>query len=294
VEVDERLAVEVLDDAVPNGKIATTTPERDLTYVYGFAWAHHPAPCGEGVEPGASIARIDVGPIGAIVSSVSADEYAESTLRERLADVDWLAPRVRAHEAVLRAAAEKGPVLPLRFCVLFRDETRVRALLTEHGAAVADELRRLDGKEEWSVKVHLDRASLELTGSDAEVGAALRAEVAASSPGRAHFARRRLERLESEAKTRRAHELAEEVHLALSELAEESIRKSAGVVATEGAPPRVLCAVFLVAESRSEEFAREIDRIGEQPGVQVECTGPWPPFHFARVSLSESATASAQ
>jgi len=61
----------------------------------------------------------------AIVGDVGDREYGEAALRRNLEDLDWLARTARAHHAILEAAAERGPVVPMRLATLFTSDAGV-------------------------------------------------------------------------------------------------------------------------------------------------------------------------
>jgi hypothetical protein len=50
---------------------------------------------------------------------------------------------------------------------------------------------------------------------------------------------------------------------------------------------QILDGVYLVDEHQRERFLAEVAELDQRPGLQTRCTGPWPPFHFARIVLSE-------
>ena len=41
-----------------------------------------------------------------------------------------------------------------------------------------------------------------------------------------------------------------------------------------------LRAAYLVDDARIEGFAREVDRMVQELGIEVACTAPWPPYSF--------------
>src|SRR5690606_25708303 len=119
------------------------------------------------IEAGAKIERIAVDGVTALVSRVPAAAYDEAGLRARLADPEWVAARACAHDAVLRVASERGPVLPLRLCAVYEDDERVRAILSRNRQSIDEALRRLEGHREWGVRVHVEAEALEPSGAAA-------------------------------------------------------------------------------------------------------------------------------
>ena len=84
---------------------------------------------GEGAEPrlsglhgvsGEPVRAVTSAGLTAIVGTVGLDEFGEDGLRRNLEDLDWLAATARAHDAVIAAITQFGPVVPMRMDVLVR------------------------------------------------------------------------------------------------------------------------------------------------------------------------------
>jgi hypothetical protein len=67
---------------------------------------------------------------------------------------------------------------------------------------------------------------------------------------------------------------AETFHQSLAALARRSILFGAGPGSDR------LRAAYLVDGAGIEGFVREVDRMVEELGIEVSCTGPWPPYSF--------------
>lgn len=264
-----------------------TEPSR-LLYLYGFTNAgDEPMRTAPAVDPEATVERIEEGPVRALVSPVPASEWSEEALPSKLQDPDWLEPRARAHDAVLRAAAETGPVLPLRFGAIFRDAQRVRALLRLNRPVIEDALARFAGHDEWRVKLHVAPEALDTY--DSEHARALKREAEQASQGRAYLARRRLERETAEARASASALVASHAHEALAEVSREAVRLAPqSPELTERDTPQALNGAYLVGRARGAEFHAVLERLASRSGVEVLWSGPWPPFHFADVNLLAS------
>src|SRR4051812_175624 len=120
-------------------------------WVYGVVGDQVPAPAQRGVDPSYRVQLIRCNGLSALVSRVRYNEY---TLRAALQDMDALETLARAHERVLDAALEHGPVVPFRIGAVFVTEAGVHELLAHAHDAFASALRRLRGRAEWGVKVY--------------------------------------------------------------------------------------------------------------------------------------------
>lgn len=219
----------------------------------------------------APVECVAVGDLVGIVSSVDLDEYGEEGLRRNLERLDWLEAAARGHDAVIQAVAGVAPTAPMRLATIFRDDDGVRSRIRDQYDAICSVLDRVEGHEEWSVKVLTPPAG----------PTAVPSEPAAS--GAEYLRRRRVEQEARHDGVRDAHLVAERVHDALAEVATGSRRLQPQDPRLTGhTGTMVLNVAFLVPAERSADFATAV---GEQTAAHTEVTvdarGPWPPYSFA-------------
>lgn len=111
-------------------------------YVYGIVGSSHGLPPGAvGVgEPPAPVRLLPVEDLAVVVSA------AYPGLRARRRDL-------MAHQGLLMALAETGPVLPMRFGMVAPDEATVLAGVAARGSEHAAVLERLDSRIEMNIKI---------------------------------------------------------------------------------------------------------------------------------------------
>ncbi|MER7014479.1 GvpL/GvpF family gas vesicle protein [Saccharopolyspora sp. NPDC000359] len=252
-----------------------------MTYVYGIM----PDP-GTDATPdvlgvgGAAVRVVREAGLAALVSTVDAAEFGEEPLRTNLEDLQWLEATARAHNQVLLVAAPGAAVAPFGLATVYFDDDRVRALLAERSPDFTEVLRTIEGRVEWGVKAYadLDNPALRRAGTSA-------VEEPAGGPG-ASYLRQLRERRDSRADAEGvAVELAGEVHDELSALAAASRvhppqnRELAGYAGL-----MVLNCSYLVDEAAGEEFAAQVRALaGRNEALEVQLTGPWPPYSFAEI-----------
>lgn len=252
-----------------------------LRYVYGIL----PATAAAAVEPaeiagidGARVRALVDGPFAAACSQVDETEYGESSLNERVRDLDWLAPRAASHQSVNSRLLEiAGVVLPLSFGALYRDDERVKEMLREDAAARRARLDALAGRAEWVVTVLRD------AGSDAGAADELRAlddEIASSAPGKGYLLEKRRTNVASEAASRADADAAERALGALIRVAERSYREP---VAKGGGDIVVLRVSLLAPRAKAgvlDGAIAAVTRDLDPRGYRVRSTGPWPAYRF--------------
>ncbi|MFL6073923.1 MAG: GvpL/GvpF family gas vesicle protein [Mycobacteriales bacterium] len=256
-------------------------PERLGTWMYAAAGtdtvAAGPLAGVTGVA-GEPVRVIEEAGLVAAVGDVDLADFGAEALRRHLEDLDWLAARTRAHHAVVTAVAARGPVLPLRFASVYLGEDRVRALLAGRRDDLRAALRRVVGRSEWGVKAYA-------AGSPAGAPAGTGEPAAESRPGTAYLRRRQADLAAREEARRAATDQAERVDDALRRLAVAGRRHPPQDARLSGKPHRmVLNSSYLVDDGRADEFTATVGSLaGRHPGVQLELTGPWPPYSFADV-----------
>ena len=134
-------------------------PSGDGLWAYCITRASEP-PAVDGVH-GSQVERVEEEGLAVLVSRVPLGEFGEDALRRNLNDLDWLERVARDHEAVLERALEGGTIVPLRICTIFADERGAARMLAEQRQSLDAALDVLDGRQEWGVKLIVDRGALE-------------------------------------------------------------------------------------------------------------------------------------
>jgi gas vesicle protein GvpL/GvpF len=265
-------------------------PERPLTghalWAYCIAHAGHEPPEGlAGVDPAGPVERIVRGDLAALVSRVPLAEFGEEPLRENLNELDWLERVARAHEDVLEDALTRTPIVPLRLCTIYSDAESVTAMLDRESEHLRETLERLEGRQEWGVKLLVDREALATAAKErSDDVAGLEQELAGRSGGGAYMVSRKLDRRLAEVTTELAAELADEVHARLGDWASDSVLNSPQNRDLSGHEGEMLLnAAYLVDARRTDELRdllAELEDRHRDLGARLELTGPWPPYNF--------------
>lgn len=208
----------------------------------------------------------------ALTSPVSAEEFSEAALRERLEDLDWLADVARSHHAVVDQIARRVPTVPLRLATVYREQSRVTEVLRAGEQRLGAALDQLEGRFEWGVKIFAP---------EEQPGADQTAESSAES-GRAYLRRRLNQRNSREALLKRSEESAVAVDAELSQLAEARHRHRVLSSELTGAKSQnVLNVAYLVPVEDQQRFLHRIAELErEHPGCAIQLSGPWAPYSF--------------
>ena len=238
-----------------------------------------------GVDSRAEVEPIEEGGLVALASRVPLADFGEEPLRENLNDLEWLERVARAHEHVLEAALVRTPIVPLRLCTIYSDDAGVTSMLDREGEQLRETLARLEGRQEWGVKLLVDRETLAAAARErSDDLAALEKELAGRSGGGAYMTGRKLDRRVAEVTSRLAADLADEVHGRLGDWATDAVLnppQNRDLSGHEG--EMLLNAAYLVESTRTDELRELLAEIEERHrslGARLELTGPWPPYNF--------------
>jgi hypothetical protein len=230
----------------------------------------------------APVRLLDEGQVAAAVSSVPAAEFDDEPLNRLMRDMDWLAPRATAHQAVNAALFDRADaLLPLSFGTVYRGTGGVERMLRERRAELLGRLDAVRGRSEWVATVQRDaeRAGAVAEAEDEEL-ARLKGQIGAAQPGRAYLLRRRLEEVRRAALARLDRAAAEAIAQGLADVVERSHPEPI-VRATPDAPlSRTSLLVHRTREGALVERAAELARRWEARGYALRLTGPWPPYRF--------------
>lgn len=256
-----------------------------MTADHGWVWMYgvtggDPGAFADGVAGvgGASPRTITAAGLTAIVGDVGDREYSEAALRRNLEDLDWLALTARAHHAVLEAAAERGPVVPMRLATLFASDDGVTGTLQERAEDFRQALSLISARSEWGIKAYAVKPAAP-AGAAGEPGRA----GPAAGPGATYLQRRRAQLTASQDARSEALASARTVYAEMSRFAVSSRLYPPQAPDLAGQQtPMVLNAAYLVADERAGEFAAAIkDLAASHRFVQLTLTGPWPAYSFA-------------
>lgn len=253
-------------------------------YLYGVVEAGAPGV----IDAETAVELVTEGRLAGVTSRVSLEEFGEAALVERLGDAAWLEENIRRHEQVLERVLVSTAVLPCRFCTVYRTETDVRQFLSERQDALTAALAEVAGRVELGVKAFLDPERFAAGGAqENERIRELTTQAAQSQGGRAYLESRRLERLVGDERARFGQEAAFELHQRLLEAAERGVLLDLQRPELSGRDEEmVLNSAYLVSDRPG--FERELAALARElseRGLELELTGPWPPYNFVSEEL---------
>lgn len=236
-------------------------------YLFAIARAGGPPlPSIQGMDGSRPVREVVSGQLAGIVCEIPLSLF-DGLDQEAVGPESRLAQLARRHDEVVRATFERRAVLPLRFGTVLTSEQRLVAVLGEQQSPLAEELRRLEGKAEWTCRIQPEPAAPATRREPSSMG------------GAAYLAERERElAATAEADPYGVAAAADRVGRAA-----EAHVESARPPDPAGEEARIS---FLVSDGEQEHFADAVAAVAEaSPTVRVELLGPHPPYHFASVQL---------
>ena len=185
-----------------------------------------------------------------------------------------------AHQRVVDEAGQAfGTPLPFRFDTIHRgDDDAIREWLRAEHGTLREHLDEFAGK--WEYRVTLTAAG-EFEPDDDDL-ADLRARIDEAGEGEAFLLEKQYERRLRELEHERNEAIAADLRDRLEPLvaAVEPVEGS-DVLGEGSGEDRVAGLALLADREREGDVGAELDEVAADPAVEVEFTGPWPPYSFA-------------
>ena len=228
-----------------------------------------------------------------VMKYVSADDYSDAQMKINLADEVWLESHARAHLEVIVEIMKSHTVIPFNFGTLYNSEAGVRKFFDDYSDELFSNIRVLDGKEEWALKVYCDQnlliqnvefISTEISDIDSEIQR--------SSIGKAYLLKKRKSVMIERVMTELYNRFSEEIFNRLNFFSEKFRFNSIILSDKSGANlDMILNVSFLLKNENIVHFLEIADIISlehEKAGIIIDLTGPWPPYSFINMLLKHA------
>ena len=256
----------------------------EYQYLYGFTWAG----CsrqrfGPGVDQRFAVELVRWRHIAALTSLVGQDQFDPDQLEQGTADTDWMLQVAVRHNQVIQEVIRQSPVLPLRMGAIFRSRASLTHKLMQCETTVVDFLRRLGGRQEWSVKVFLDRERAEEQFA-ASAGQTPWPARSSGSTGVEYLTARRTQRDRGQQVNAAVVQDLQDLENTLPSVAESWCRLRLLPASLAGRPEKMVWnAAFLIPSTLRSAFHAECERRKHEfgpKGLILEVNGPWPVYNF--------------
>jgi hypothetical protein len=253
----------------------------NILYVYAIARAGHAVRVPEAIDGSDHIYAVTTTDLAAFVTPVDDVDFSQRVIDARAKDVEWLGAIGYRHQSVMNALMHGGTIIPLRAFTLFASEESLRRHLENEAPRFTKMLDRLDGKQEWTLRVEFDpQLWSEALVRRVDSLRALSEEIASASTGKAFLLRKKLDDEKKRASKEVEQQVMAEIERAvMDKLACETVAETRQQ--RSGAFPQINVLLDRDEEARLEELREELTGRYAADGVTLALTGPWPPYTFA-------------
>lgn len=256
----------------------------------------------EGID-GGEIFATPYQDLEAIVSEVSLEEFGSEEIQKKAQEnLGWIKEKAFLHEKVIEEAMElKNPpflwgkdplknkglkaIIPMKFGTIFKTKENLEETFKKHYNQFKESLESLKRKQEWSVKIYLNRKVFEEEIKKvSEVVQEKEKEIAQLPEGMAYFMQKQIDDAVSKEADRALENYTENFFETLKKYAKAGSKgKILEKELTGRSLPMALNIIFLVSEEKLEDFIKEINKLNQEyksKGFNFEYSGPWPPYNF--------------
>lgn len=223
--------------------------------------------------------------IEAVISDVELHDFEAESIKEKLKDLEWAEPQVRAHAAVLEECMQTSSVIPWKFGTVFKTRDGLQKFLRENWKKLKDMLMKFSNRQEWGVKIYTDAEVFrqEIRKTDDEVKK-LEREIASKSKGAGFFLGKKLGNILTSKTAEKINQATAEIFETLGQQAQEKAEnRLLGRQLTGKETDMILNAVFLVKKDRINDFMEALKKLNEKfKYYEYDLTGPWPPYNFVK------------
>jgi hypothetical protein len=227
----------------------------------------------------------------AVVSKISLEDFDSEAIQIKAQnDLNWIKEKAIIHEEVIEEAMRKdGKILsliPMKFGMIFKEERSLKKALDESYEQFKAILKRLEGKQEWSVKVYLADIKKFEQGikEENEKIKEKEKEIASLPEGMAFFMEEELKEVVSQVTDEELDNIVETLFVSLKKHTSNSVKnKTLGKELTGRKERMVLNASYLIPEEKIRDFKKETECLNQKmqaKGFSLEYSGPWPAYNF--------------
>jgi len=225
----------------------------------------------------------------AVVKEVDEQEFSEENFKKNLSDIPWVELNARQHVEVICQIMESNTVVPFKFGTIYHSKDGLKKFISEYQNALIENLKQVEGKEEWAVKVYCDCKVLSLQIDElSEEAAAFEKQIMASSPGKAFILKRKKDELVKSEMNRICKVYGQRYFDEFKALSRTHVLNNLlPDEYTEREDTMILNATFLISKDKVSDLEMKIQafkKSDQDSGFNIENTGPWPPFSFIKIN----------
>ena len=232
-----------------------------LLYLYGISASNPKVKIKGSIHGAAAVETLENSGLTAWFSRVPETEFGEK-LASNMENLEWLADASVRHQRTVSQIAESVTLLPVRFGTVFKSEESLLEHIRAEKGKLASTLARIEGTEEWGVKLFLNPAPP--------------ASPIETSSGRDYL------RSKAMVQVKKRTELDPDVVEFARELQAIAAESAPAGKVSSGQSNLEWQASFLVRKKDRPKWDNMLKRYATRwaDRREIQCSGPWPPYSF--------------
>lgn len=229
----------------------------------------------------------------AVFGKLSGHDYSKDNVEVKIKDLTWLEQRIYEHYHVQQAlTASQYAIVPLKFCTFFKTKRKIKEFVTEQHAFIKNLLERLQGTQEWCVKVFMNKQLFKknLSRFDPDIGSRIQL-LTSDSDGKAFMLKKKLLQDIDAAAAKLERSCVVKLVEDLKKISLEWRQSDTFAVPEKKDEVMVVNFAFLLSQNNIGKLKRrvnEFNAIYSEAGLSLRSSGPWLPYNFVAVSGVES------
>lgn len=244
----------------------------------------------KGIDAKSNVFSFPYQNIEAIVSKIDLKEFGTKEVQRRAQeDLKWIKEKAQIHEKIIEKAMKKDDkvlgIIPMKFGTIFKSKEKLEETLKKYYSKFKKTLENLAGKQEWGVKIYLNRKIFEKEVKKVSHEIQKKEEEMISMPeGVAYFMQKQIDDAVKKEADKTFQNYIENFFNNLKEFSAAGTKgKILEKELTGKSLPMTMNAIFLVSEKKLKGFIKEINNLNKEfksKGFTFEYSGPWPPYNF--------------
>lgn len=243
-------------------KSQSRTGDDHLLYLYGISPSAPKIKLSGSIDGASPVEHLEDSGLTAWYSRVPVGEFGEK-LESNMENLEWLSAASVRHQRTVSRISEAITLLPARFGTVFSNEQSLAQHIREQKEKLTETLARIEGTEEWGVKLLLNAAP-------------------PASPIDVASGRDYLRAKATMVQVKKRAELDPDVIEFARELQAIAADSAPAGKVSSGQNNLEWQASFLVRKKDRPQWDRLLKKYATRwaDRREIQCTGPWPPYSF--------------
>jgi hypothetical protein len=212
------------------------------------------------------------------------EDFSEDDFIKKFYDPLWLEKAANEHMNIICKLMGEGALLPFKLGTFFKDPENLRGFIKAHSVSLTNNLLKITGREEWSLKIYANREQLpEKMSNLSAVIQSIEREILRSSRGKAFILKQKKNQLMRDEMEKFISEKSQEYCGEIQLLCDDTEMLTKHFVRDDNLIFNLACLVKRHNRSEFTHKVLELRHAYTTMALDLTIAGPWPPFSFINI-----------